>query len=367
MKIGYVLTETDKKPCGINRFIIECLKEMKKMPQLDIGILGYDYFNYDKCTYFPALYYEGNLKNRYKEITVLAEAVRFDIIHSFYYPLPKIKNIKTIITIHDLIPLINTEWFPDGEKIREYYDCGLRYGANTADCVLAVSEHTKSDIIKYYNIEPNKIKVVYPGLYVTEHAEKQIKDDEILQKYGINRNYILSICTIEPRKNLISLIKAYELLRDKRPDYDMDLVLVGRNGWVNTDIYSVSAQSKYSSDIIFTGYVENYELDILYKNALLFAYISYYEGFGLPILEAMAKGTVVLSSDTSSMPEVGGEAVCYCNPYDMESIVNQLDNLLYDEKLRIEMKARALIQADKFSYKKLVNETIEIYNELLNI
>ncbi len=366
MKVGYVLTETDKRPCGINRFIIECMTELKKVSKLDISILGYDYFNYDICTYLPTLYYEGDLKNRYKEITVLAEASGFEIVHSFYYPLPKIKNIKTIITIHDLTPLINENWFPGGRKIREYYDQWLRCGADTADCIFADSEYTKSDIVKYFNIVPDKIKVVYPGLYSIKHSKNHADARTILQKYGINKDYILSICTIEPRKNLVSLIKAYELLRDKRPDYDMSLVLVGRNGWVNDNIYLVSAQSKYSSDIIFTGYVEDYELDVFYKKALLFAYISYYEGFGLPILEAMAKGAVVLSSETSSMPEVGGEAVSYCNPYDMESIVVQLDRLLYDEKLRDQLKAKALIQADKFSYKKMAKETMEIYEELIN-
>lgn len=365
MKVGYVLYETEKKICGINRLIKGCISEFQKSARLDLNILGYDYLNIENCRQFPALYRNSDISDRYNEIKVLVEILGLDLVHSFYFPLPKFTNIKTIITIHDLAALVNINWFSDEKNTMRFYGDYLKEGAINADCILADSKHTKSDIVKYYAIDPEKIKVVYPGLYNSKSITTKDEENGVLQKYKINKDYILSICTVEPRKNLISLIRAFEILRDKRPGYDLKLVLTGRRGWKNAEIYTISAQSRYASDIVFTDYIEDYELDILYKNTLLFVYISYYEGFGLPILEAMSKGTAVLSSMTSSMPEVGGDAVVYCDPYDMDSIVEEMDRLLYDQNLRNEMKDKAISRAGRFSYRKMSEETIKIYEELI--
>lgn len=365
MKVGYVLYEAEKNICGINRLAKGCIGEIQKDLRLNLNILGYDYLKLDNCDQIPSLYQNNNLYGRSDEIKILAEILGLDIIHSFYFPLPKCKNIKTIITIHDLAALVNISWFSDEIRTMAFYGDYLKNGADNANCILADSQYTKSDIVKYYNINPEKIKVIYPGLYNTKCIDYRKDENQVLQKYKIDKDYILSICTVEPRKNLVSLIRAYEILRDRRHDYNMQLVLTGRKGWKNVEIYRISAQSKYASDIIFTDYVEDYELDVLYNNALLFVYISYYEGFGLPILEAMAKGVAVLSSNTTSMPEVGGDAVCYCNPYDMDSIVYQMDRMVYDEKLRGELKGNALLRARQFSYIRMSEETIKVYEELL--
>lgn len=365
MKVGYVLYETEKKICGISRLIKGCISEIQKNTSLDFNILGYNYLNIEGCRQFPALYRNSDISNRYNEIKVLAEILGLDLVHSFYFPLPKLTDIKTIITIHDLAALVNIDWFSDEKNTMRFYGSYLKDGAVNADCILADSKHTKSDIVKYYAIDPEKIKVVYPGLYNSKSVTTKKDESCILQKYKIDKEYILSICTVEPRKNLVSLIRAFEILRDKRPGYDLKLVLTGRRGWKNAEIYTISAQSRYAPDIVFTDYIEDNELDILYKNSLLFVYISYYEGFGLPILEAMSRGAAVLSSKTSSMPEVGGDAVCYCDPYDLDSIVEQMDRLLYDQNLRNELRDKAILRADCFSYRKMSEETIKIYEELI--
>lgn len=365
MKIGYVLYDTEKKPCGISRLTKGCLEEIRNCQQLNLSILGYNYLGLDGYRSIPVLYRNRDTVNRNKEIRVLAKIFGVDLIHSFYFPLPAMKDVIKILTIHDLAALVNINWFPNEESMKILYDLHLRQGAKDADIILADSEHTRSDIVQYYDVSPQKVKVVYPGLYSRRYAEHIVDELQVLRKYRIDKDYILSICTVEPRKNLLSLIKAYEVLRDKKPEYDIKLVLVGKRGWKNDNIYSLSAASKYSLDIIFTEYIEDYELDILYKKALLFAYISYYEGFGLPILEAMSKGAAVLASETSSMPEVGGAAVRYCDPYEIDSIVYQLDCLIYDTDLRNELKKKAVVQAKKFSYKKMASETIKIYSEMV--
>lgn len=367
MKVGYVLGEREKKPAGIGKFIIGCIDGIgRNAQQIDMNILGFDYLHLDKCTYFPTLYENSDISNRYNELRVLEETVSFDIVHSFYSTIPKFKKAKSIITIHDLSSLENMDWSQDPKRANEFLGCELKQCARDVDCILADSKHTKSDIVRYYDIAPSKIKVIYPGIYNMEEPKGALDDEAILKKYNIDKGYILSICTIEPRKNLISLIRAFEVLRDKRADCDVKLVLVGKSGWKNDEVYLEAGESRYSSDIIFTGYVENYELNILYKHAQVFAYISFYEGFGCPILEAMEKGAAVLTSETSSMPEVGGDAASYCNPYDLDSIWEQLDRLLYDVNLRKIKKSKAIIQAKKFSYKKTADETIKVYKELLS-
>ena len=138
-------------------------------------------------------------------------------------------------------------------------------------------------------------------------------------------------------------------------------------GWKYESLLRKVEEGPYRKDIILTGYVSDEELSALYQSALCFAYISYYEGFGLPILEAMACGKAVLSSDKSSMPEVGGDAVCYCDPYDMESIVEGLDKLVEDEQYRKRLEGKAKVRAERFSYKKAAEEIYDLYKELRGI
>lgn len=280
-----------------------------------------------------------------------------DIMHSYWDPFEymKYKCIK-IFTIYDLIPLIHPEW----HTLKDYFDGPVRNSALKADLILTDSEHTRKDVIEYYNIAPEKIQVVYPGLMHTLDFSR--KDAKVLDKFNIHDEYILSVSTIEPRKNLRGLIKGFIAYKQAHTQSKLKLVLVGGTGWDSEFENDISKLDQFRDSIILTGFVSDEELSSLYQFALAVAYVSYYEGFGLPLLEGLTAGKAVISSDTTSMPEVCGEIACYCNPYSIDSIENAIDRVVNDEGYRKYLEINAKSQAAKFSYEKTAKETIDIYN-----
>ena len=286
-----------------------------------------------------------------------------DIFYSFYPAFDKIKTGKSkfILTIHDMIPLLHPEWFD--KRSTDYFDINIRKSAEMADVVIAMSESTKNDVVNSYHINEDKVRVIYSGLHTGFSAEN--KGTNIIDKYNLKSNYILTVCTIEPRKNLRSLIRAFDIYKQRFPNDDSKLVVAGGKGWDSTFFSWLAEQGDVIDDIVITGYVTDDELSDLYNSATAIAYVSYYEGFGLPILEGMAAGKAVICSDTSSMPEVGGEAVCYCNPYSVESIADAVQKVLTNEGYRVALSKKAFYQAGKFSYINTAKEVLGVINELL--
>lgn len=282
-----------------------------------------------------------------------------DIIHSYWNTFDLMQTkCKKILTIHDLIPLIHPEW----HTMKDYFDGPVRRTAEMSDLILTNSEYTRSDVIKYYNIPEERVKVVYPGLLHT--LDFMVGDKAVLDKYGIKDEYIMSVSTIEPRKNLRGLINGFIEYKQNHANSRLKLVLVGGIGWDSEFENDIAKINEFRDSIILTGFVTDEELSSLYSYALAIAYVSYYEGFGLPLLEALTAGKAVISSDTSSMPEVCGEAACYCNPYDLASISNAIERVVSDEIYRGYLESLAKEQAAKFSYEKAARETVRIYNEL---
>jgi glycosyltransferase involved in cell wall biosynthesis len=182
-------------------------------------------------------------------------------------------------------------------------------------------------------------------------------------KYGIQGDYILSVGTLQPRKNLPRLIEAFIEAR-KRPGFDCRLVLVGKKGWGPDEAKALPAGVLQRKDVIFTGYVEDEDLPALYSGSMAFAYPSLYEGFGLPVLEAMACGTPVLTSQVSSLPEVCGDAAVYVHPLRTEEICRALLALGSDKDLRKALQARGLLRAQKFSWRESARKTLAVYESV---
>lgn len=371
MNIGFVCMGKEEKMTGMNRYSKGILQQIDG-GQYNKYCFGHNYFELDDVyeihgIYENTIWYDKVMKERY----LLGKLAHIDIIHSFYRPIwLENTDIKTVITIHDLAPLINLQWCVDEQKfIYEMFNIYLRKSAQMADKVVAVSESTKDSIINIYNIPEEKIAVISPAvsaelinIEVTDEYLKKIK-----QKFSITDEYLLSICTLQPRKNLISLINAYEVYRDKNKESGIKLVLTGQLGWKFDNIIRRINQSKYKEDIILTGYVEENEMAALYKGALVFAYISYFEGFGMPVLEALHYGKAVLTSNTTSMPEVGGEAAFYCDPYDLESIYTSLECLLENKECRENLQEKAVSQAEKFSYRISAEKLENVFNQVYEI
>lgn len=232
-----------------------------------------------------------------------------------------------------------------------------KYSVSKADKILTISQSSKSDIIKTYGISGTKISVVYPG--VREESVNYLSMESLLKKFNINKEYILFVGTLQPRKNIKKLIEAFSKI-----ETNADLVIVGRKGWMYEDILSAPQEMGIENRVKFIHDATDDDLPSFYKYAKFFILPSLYEGFGLPILEAMKNGCPVITSDTSSMPEAGGDASLYIDPNDTEDISKKMKNLLEDDKLREDLIKKGYVQVKKFSWEKSARETLAILDEV---
>lgn len=273
-----------------------------------------------------------------------------------FIPNSGIKAKKIVTTVHDFSFILHKEFQPK-ESSKYFEDCFLK-NIYKSDIIITGSNYSKKEILERLGFKDEKVKVIYHGI---NHDLFKIYDDLELS-FELPKKFILSVGSIEPRKNLIGLLSAYNLLSsDIKEEYK--LVLAGFKGWQNSEIMSIIEQNR--ENIIYLGFISDEELAKVYNIASCFVFASFYEGFGLPVLEAMACGTPVVCSSSSSIPEVGGDAVIYCNPNDIEDIKHKIELVLSDEKLQREMIAKGLERAKEFSWEKSASEHIKLFKELL--
>jgi len=288
---------------------------------------------------------------------------KVDLFHSTNYILPPQRFGKSIITIHDLFFLIAPE-YASKASVKLFKDQIKKY-ALRANKIIVVSESTKRDVQRLLGIAPGKIAVIYEGAesgYRPLNKELALK--EIKHKYKLEHRFILFVGTLEPRKNLTNLIQAYSLFRNRRKDCRHKLVICGMKGWSARDIFETAERLKLKKEIIFTGYVPENDLPLFYNAADLFTFPSLYEGFGLPVLEAMACGTPVITSNTSSLPEIVGEAAIMINPTDVGALADAIDKVLGNESLRQEMRNKGLARTKLFSWEETTKATVRLYKEV---
>ena len=270
-----------------------------------------------------------------------------------FFIAPVSQKCKKVVAFHDLSFEHYPEFFSWRKRIWQKFLMNAKREAQKADKIIAVSESTKSDLINFYKIEPNKIKVIYSGV---GEQFKQINNNNIREKYNLPKKFILYFGTIEPRKNIIGLIKAFELLKDK----DCQLVIAGAKGWLYQDIFKVASKSKKRKNIIFTGFVEESDKPYLYNLSELFVYPSFFEGFGFPPLEAMACGIPTIVSTNSSLPEVVGKAALMVDATNIDELAWSIEIALSNKELRKRLIKDGLIQAKKFSWQKCAQETLSV-------
>ncbi len=271
---------------------------------------------------------------------------------------------KKVVTFHDLSFEKYSNFF-SAKQIFWHNFVNPKKLAKEADSIIAVSESTKNDLVEIYGIPENKIRVVYSGISKPRimNYESRIKEFKI--KHNLPESYILYLGTIEPRKNIIGLIKAYEIFRSKFIINDScfmipKLVIAGSKGWLYEDIFRTAKYSSCKDDIIFTGFIADEDKPYLYNLASLFVYPSFYEGFGFPPLEAMASGVAVITSDCSSLPEVAGDSAIMVNPYNSGQLAWAMGEILSDKNLRGKMIKKGLVRSEKFSWEKCARETLEV-------
>ena len=297
-------------------------------------------------------------------VTLSAELRRnpVDVLH-VQYTAPPLAPCPVVATIHDL----SFEHLPEtfNRRSRAQLRLTVRRTARKAAQILTLSEFSRRDIVDTYRIAPDRVSVTPAA--APSHF-KPIEDETELRKireiYGIERDYILSVSSIQPRKNLIRLIEAYSCLRGSRPEGKLpQLVLVGKRGWLDNETFRAAQRHSANNDITFTGYVVEKDLPALYSGATCFVYPSFFEGFGLPVLEAMQCGAPVIAGNRTSIPEVVGKAGLLFDPFDTNSLVLALTRMLDDSEYRAALRIQGLERAREFDWKQTARMTLQAYQK----
>jgi glycosyltransferase involved in cell wall biosynthesis len=244
-------------------------------------------------------------------------------------------------------------------KLRRYLERLVPRSIARADVVLADSAATQADIVSLLGAPPDKVQVLYSGVHPCFRPEAEPGERERLQaRYGIgDRPYVLSVGTVQPRKNYIRLIHAFNQLTNHPP---IQLLIAGGRGWLYQDIFAEA--EKQGDSVRLLGFVDEADLPALYRDAALFAFPSLYEGFGLPVLEAMACGVPVVCSDASSLPEVAGDAALLVDPHDEDALAEAMARALEETDLRREMITRGLAQAARFTWERAARQLVGIFD-----
>lgn len=277
-----------------------------------------------------------------------------DVIHAPILILPPRRKIPLVVTVFDLTLLI----FPQHHlrSTRVLTGSGLRLAVRDADLLLAISENTKRDLVRLTGVAPDRVRVTP---LAADALFKPAHDSGTLARLGIDQPYALYVGTLEPRKNITVLLHAFAALEDK----ETVLVLAGAKGWMYEQILSLITELGIESRVKMLGYVENADLPVLYTEAQVFVYPSLFEGFGLPVLEAMQCGTPVITTNVSSLPEVAGTAALLFAPDDVAALAGALQQVLSTPGVREEMRGRSLEQASRFSWRRTAELTAEAYQD----
>lgn len=315
-------------------------EELKDIKQID-KIIEYN---------SPIYGIKEQLKFPYKEL----KKEKIDILHVPHYNVPIFYKGDMVVTIHDLTHLVYSE-FLDNKLAKYYAKIMLKIATKKAKTIITVSENTKKDILKYFKVDENKIKVIYSG--VKENLKQKPKEQlkYLYEKFNIpkDKKILMYVGNLKPHKNLEKLLQAFSKMQSRD---ETTLLLVGK-AFENYNILEQKEEElKIKDKVIHTGIIEERELCDLYNLADLFVFPSLYEGFGFPVIEAMACGTKVVSSNTSSLPEVGGDVIPYFNPEDVDEMAEVIEKELKRDETE-EEKQRRIEWAKRFEWKKTIEET----------
>jgi glycosyltransferase involved in cell wall biosynthesis len=284
-----------------------------------------------------------------------------ELFHATEHLLPPFHRVPTVLTVHDMI----FKRFPEHQKRLNYWylNATMPLYCRRADAIITVSHHSKHDLISDYGIDPEKVFVIYEAASGELAPAAEALESEARARYGLPQRYLIFVGTIEPRKNLVRVVEALQLLLDR--GLSIPLLVVGRKGWLYDEFFRRLDELEVRHAVHFSGYVPAQDLPVLYSAATLAIMPSVYEGFGLPILEAMACGTPVVSSRASCLPEIGGEAARYFDPHSVEEMAQVIQAVWNDAELRAEMSEQGREWAAGFSWWRAAQETAAVYERLL--
>jgi glycosyltransferase involved in cell wall biosynthesis len=285
------------------------------------------------------------------------------LFHGHEHLLMPLRGVPTVLTVHDLI----FKLFPEHHKRLNhlFLNNAMPLFVQRADAIITISESSKRDLIDHYGTPADKITVIYEAAAPDFTAPTPDDIARIREAFKLPEQFLLVVGTIEPRKNYSRLIQA--LMRLRQTYTDLKLVVVGSKGWLFEDFFQTITDLNATEHVLFPGYVPDADLPAVYGAATVAVMPSVYEGFGLPVLEAMACGVPVASSNAASLPELGGEAARYFDPHNTEEMVAVLDEILSDSHLRTQLRASGLEQAAEFSWERTAQETLAIYRQFIDV
>ena len=290
---------------------------------------------------------------------------RPDVFFSMTHYAPRFSPVPTVISVMDVSYLRFPELFNPSDlyQLRNWTD----YSVKHAKKVLTISNSSRDDIIKAYKTSAERVVTIYPGIKKTLSLEPHVFGMNQLQtKYHISDKYILFVGTLQPRKNIVRLIEAFSRIKNQELGIkDLELVIIGRKGWQYEEILAAPEKYDVTDQVKFLENVSDDELDVFYQHALCYVLPSLYEGFGLPVVEAMQRGCPVITSNVSSLPEAGGDAALYVDPENVADIAEKITQLITDKQLREELIAKGKKQIQKFSWEKAATETLGVLQEVV--
>lgn len=282
-----------------------------------------------------------------------------DLYHSLYYIMPYYCGVPIVLTIYDLIPFFFPDYF--SFKTRLLYRLCSSWAVKKSRHIIAISRSTKNDLVARYRLPPEKVTVIHLAADQSFYPRKKSEIDRVLQGLGLPERYILYVGSNKPHKNLKRLVRAWERLPSPKPA----LVIAGLWDSRFQEIRKYVESNKLQNSVYFAGEVDDELLPALYSGATMFVFATEYEGFGLPLLEAMACGTPVITSNVSSMPEIAGDAALLVNPSNIDELSSALQTVLEDEELRSKHQALGVKRARHFSWEKCALETIDVYKKII--
>ncbi len=283
----------------------------------------------------------------------LAKKYQVDLLHSPANMAPLFFKGRSIVHIHDLCFVVNPQWY--SFSFHTLYNFVIPRLVKRATRIVTNSNNSRNDILQYCDVSAERVSLIYwavDEMFLKNKRNTSVEDED----------YILYVGSLEPRKNIRTLVEAYEKLRERRPDITTKLVLIGGESPL-FGVVRLNAK-KYKDDVLFKGFVNDNELVDYYKKARLVVYPSLYEGFGLPPLEAMASGTPVVTSNTSSIPEVVGEAALMVNPYDTDQLAETMESVLVNRELRQQLAERGFSQVQKYNWYRVARNILAVYYEV---
>jgi glycosyltransferase involved in cell wall biosynthesis len=373
MKIGIDYTSAATQGAGIGRYTRELMRALLTLPSDNSYSFFYASRNRIQPSAFsrpPSAIHRLPFHDKWLmrmwhrlRLPIPVELItgRVDLFHSPDFTLPPtLPGVPTLLTVHDLSFIRDpaSAW----PSLRNFLNKAVPRSVQRATHVLADSQATKADLIELFGTPAEKVTVLYSGVearFVPIHDRAEI--NRVCAKYQLSRPFILSVGTLQPRKNYGRLIEAVGRVASIVPHH---LVITGGKGWMYETIFEQVKQSGLEGRVHFPGFVDDADLPALYSAADLFAYVSLYEGFGLPLLEAMACGTPVIGSNTSSLPEVIGEVGLQVNPHSVDDIARTLQQMIDQPELRERSIGAGLERAKTFTWDKAARELLSIYDQI---